>query len=218
MGRMIGYSPYGWKPGDLGPFAKLFPRKKDITSGLEGIDCLLLWGGEDIHPSFYKEPPHKTNETQEESPSERDLLEYKALLYCKTNDIPVIGVCRGAQLLCAFNGGSLAQHVTGHQHSHMIRTIDNRGFLSTSVHHQMMNPYNIPHTLIAWAFPCRSEIYKNGWDKDIAQMHDEHEAEIVYFPGNRGLAIQGHPEYNYADFDFQNYCNDLVKQYLFEEV
>jgi hypothetical protein len=92
----------------------LFTHKKSIRDDFKDIDCLLLWGGEDIHPSFYREAPHPRNETQQAAPSERDIHEWKAMLYCKAHNIPMIGVCRGAQFLCVFAGGKLAQDVDRH--------------------------------------------------------------------------------------------------------
>lgn len=216
--RTVGYSPWGWKRGDIEPFQSLFSHKKSIEEGFEGIDCLLLWGGDDIHPSWYREKAHPLNEAQGTEPSFRDLFEWKAMLYCKAHNIPMIGICRGAQFICAFAGGSLGQDVNGHHNEHSIRTRDGKVLISTSVHHQMMNPYNVPHDLIAWAYPARSDRYDNGDMKRIQELEDNHEPEIVFFPQIRGLAIQGHPEYSYATPEFKEYCVELAELYLFSTV
>jgi gamma-glutamyl-gamma-aminobutyrate hydrolase PuuD len=213
--RTIGYSPWGWKEGDIEPFDSLFTHKKSIRDGFDEIDCLLLWGGEDIHPSYYNEPPHQFNESNGPLPSERDVHEWKAMLYCKAHNIPMIGVCRGAQFLCVFAGGSLAQDVDRHNQSHPIRTLDGRMLETTSVHHQMMNPYKIPHELLAWCYPARSNFYENGYGKNIQIMDENHEPEVVFFPQIRALAIQGHPEYRNATPAFKEYCVEMANKYLF---
>jgi GMP synthase-like glutamine amidotransferase len=215
--RTVGYSPWGWKDADLGPFSSLFTHKRSIRDGFKDIDCLLLWGGEDIHPSFYGEPPHKQNETQSPLPSERDIHEWKAMLYCKAHNVPMIGVCRGAQFICAFAGGKLAQDVDRHHGEHPIRTLDGRYLTTTSVHHQMMNPYQVPHHLLAWAYPARSNFYEDGHGDEILDLAENHEPEVVFFPQIRGLAIQGHPEYSHATHEFKEYCVDMAKKYLFNE-
>lgn len=216
--RCVGYSPWGWKDGDIGPFASLFTHKKSIRDDFKDIDCLLLWGGEDIHPSFYREAPHPRNETQQTAPSERDIHEWKAMLYCKAHNIPMIGVCRGAQFLCIFAGGTLAQDVDRHDVSHPMRTLDGRMLQCTSVHHQMMNPYQVPHHLLAWTFPARSNFYENGNRDEILDLVENHEPEVVFFPQIRALAIQGHPEYSYATHEFKEYCVEMAQKYLFEDV
>lgn len=214
--RVVGYSPWGWKAGVIEPFTPLFTHKKSIEDDFQNIDCLLLWGGEDIHPSYYGQSAHKNNEAGPHA-SDRDVHEWKAMLYCKAHDIPMIGVCRGAQFITAFAGGTLIQDVSGHQTSHQIKTDDGRLIESTSVHHQMMYPYNVNHKLLAWAWPARSSFYRDGNDHSVGLMFSSHEPEVVFYPGVRGLAIQGHPEYSHATHEFKEYCVEMAKKYLFEE-
>ena len=214
--RVIGYSPWGHISGNITPFESVFTHKKDITQGIEGIDCLLLWGGTDIHPSYYKQS-HSRQSYAPAEPTERDRVEWKAMLYCKAHDIPIIGVCRGAQYLCAFAGGSLVQHVEKHGYDHLIATSDGRSVWTTSSHHQMMNPYSVPHDLLAWTFNPQNKVYHGEDDKQIAVMESNHEPEIVFFPEVRGLAIQGHPEYGTATQPFRDLCVEYVKTYLFGE-
>lgn len=215
--RTVGFAPEGHKLGDLGPFSELFTEKKDISYGLDGIDCLILWGGTDIHPGYYREPHHTNSGAPRKGPSARDEFEWKAMLYCKAHDIPMIGVCRGAQFLCAFAGGSLVQDTSRHGYDHMIETSDGRKIYSTSSHHQMMNPYNVPHELLAWCSPAQSQLYEDGNDNDIPEMWKKEEPEIVYFPNIRALAIQGHPEYSWATREFQKLCVELANEKLFKE-
>lgn len=211
----VGYSPWGWAHGELGPFSEIFTDKVNIAYGFKDFDCLLLWGGEDIHPSYYHEPPHKNNETYSQFPSERDVLEWKAMLYCKAHNKPMIGICRGAQFVCVFAGGKLAQDVDRHQGTHGMRTLDGRVLSTTSVHHQMMNPYQVNHELLGWAFPARSNFYEDGYHQPILDLENNHEPEVVFFPHIRGLAIQGHPEYSHATPEYQKFCVDMAKKYLF---
>ena len=210
----LGYSPYDSYGTSIEPFDKVFSNKQDVKKeGFKNIDCLVLWGGTDIHPSYYKQKRHPWSGASE-FPSERDVFEWKAVLYCKAKNIPIIGVCRGAQLLCAAAGGSLVQHMQGHGHDHNITTSTGQTVKTTSVHHQMMIPFKVPHTMIAWSEQPRCSSYEGENGQPIHEMFQRPEPEIVYFPEIRGLAIQGHPEYGNATKDFVNLCNQLVVDYL----
>ena len=208
----LGYCPRG--TGVVYPFDKIFTKHKNLTMGFEGVDAVVLWGGEDIHPSYYNEKPHPKNQARGGGPSHRDKFEWKVMTYCYMEGIPIIGVCRGAQFLCAFAGGSLIQHVDGHHSNHDVNTDDGQKFQVTSCHHQMMYPYDVNHKLLAWSSTKRSTVYEDQNSAQIKAMDIAKEPEIVLFPDVRGLAIQGHPEWASEDTEFVKYVNGLVRTHL----
>ena len=203
----IAISPFG--NGHYGnciskPFDKIFNQSFNPTlssiSQVKDADALLLWGGEDIHPSFYNQKPHPCNDTKTPEPSYRDMLEWQMLKEALENDVPIIGVCRGAQLLCAFAGGSLIQHVKGsvHKHGHVIETYDGLSIHARANHHQMMMPDNTNHDLLAWTTNV-AEGYEGDSGTPITEgMYVEKhiDPEVVYFRDVNGLAIQPHPEWH----------------------
>lgn len=67
---------------------------------------LVLSGGEDVEPSRYGEAP--IPELGEVNPA-RDEMEWRALDVALSLDMPVLGICRGMQLLNVFLGGTLYQ-------------------------------------------------------------------------------------------------------------
>jgi len=69
------------------------------------LDGLVLPGGPDPHPSRWGEPVHPATNIDEA----RDGLEYAVLAGCLERGIPVLGVCRGLQLVNVALGGSLVQ-------------------------------------------------------------------------------------------------------------
>ncbi len=75
------------------------------------FDGLYLSGGEDIDPGRYREG---RNGSEIIDPA-RDELEFDLLATALERDIPVLGVCRGFQVLNVHFGGSLEQHVVGHR-------------------------------------------------------------------------------------------------------
>jgi putative glutamine amidotransferase len=70
-----------------------------------GIDGLVLPGGPDPHPSRWGEPVHPATVID----TRRDELEYALLAGCLDRGVPVLGVCRGLQLVNVALGGSLIQ-------------------------------------------------------------------------------------------------------------
>lgn len=203
--------------GSIQPFDRTFNYAVDVAkNGFAHVDAVILWGGTDIHPSFYGQKPHRTSGASVHI-SERDLFERNVVKYCVAHQIPLIGVCRGAQLLCALAGGSLAQDVRGHTMTHSVNSHDFGTFKVTSSHHQMMNPFTnkVPHVMLAWSDPHLSNRYEEEEEhKNNTELMQNHEPEIVYFPGINGLAIQGHPEWS-INSQFADICNTLVLSYLF---
>ncbi len=72
------------------------------------VHGLILGGGTDIYPELYQQLP-KENYQYDRA---RDARELKWLKYADHAKIPVIAICRGAQLLNVFNGGTLHMHVS----------------------------------------------------------------------------------------------------------
>lgn len=212
----LGYCPMG-NGDDIEPFDKVFHNKQDVSKSLKNVDAVVFWGGTDIAPELYGQQPHRSNQAQR-GMSQRDKFEWAVMNYCKVYQIPMIGVCRGAQMLCAFAGGSLYQDVTGHgSGAHSITTSEGEMFMSNSYHHQMMYPYNIPHELLAWSTRPLSVKYATETDENDGQMYGREEPEIVYFPSINGLAIQGHPEWA-RETRFAEYCNEKIREKLLNVV
>lgn len=77
----------------------------------ERLDGLVLPGGTDIDPIRYGADPHPELLDLEQ---ERDDLELGLLSAALDADIPVLGICRGIQVVNVHQGGTLHQHVPEH--------------------------------------------------------------------------------------------------------
>jgi len=75
------------------------------------VDGLLIPGGADISPDLYGADPDPDLETVE---ADRDLQEMALLDAAAAANIPVLGICRGAQIMNVHSGGTLAQHLPAH--------------------------------------------------------------------------------------------------------
>lgn len=214
---VVAASPWGQAHGDIGSFHALFSKVIMPTESLKGADALLLWGGTDIHPSFYKQKHHPYNGS-DTNPSQRDLTEWQMMHDAKAKGIPIIGVCRGAQFMCAFAGGSLFQHTQGHNKNHYVETADGRRFFVTSSHHQMMNPFDgkLDYELLAWSSDKHSPFYEEEEQgkSNVRQENRDTEPEVIYF-NDVGIACQPHPEWMTNDAPFCTWLNENIIKYCF---
>jgi len=94
-----------------GNIVLLPPQNLDRESArqiVKRIDGLLLCGGRDIEPARYGQNPLATSDQPDILRDHTEDLLLDAAIRDKT---PILGICRGAQMLNVHRGGSLIQHV-----------------------------------------------------------------------------------------------------------
>src|SRR5690349_12461987 len=74
---------------------------------------LVLTGGSDIDPRLYTDEARHPQVYGVDHT--RDEVEWMALEIALEQGIPVLGICRGSQIMTAFRGGRLTQHIDGHR-------------------------------------------------------------------------------------------------------
>ena len=149
------------------------------AEALATMDGLLISGGADLDPSRYGQPSRGSMTVE----PERDALEAEAWTAAQARSLPVLGLCRGFQAINAFSGGTLLQHVDGHQGprwgsgpamTHPLRvapgtrlarilfpTNAGGGVLRVnSYHHQAVRPSDLASGLIAnaWASSAAGDL------------------------------------------------------------
>jgi hypothetical protein len=227
----IGFLGLGRHYGDdISPFDQLFNNKVNLLAGgdqFKKCQAIVIWGGTDIHPSIYGHKAHRKSQVyNDREPSHRDQMEWHAMREAKKAGCLIIGVCRGAQMLCAFAGGSLYQDVSGHESGHQLKSYDGRIMFAQAMHHQMMNLDNTKYDLLAWpesphptnattSRTALSRYYERedyGQSQPGAHLLTGVEPEIVWFPEVNGFAVQAHPEWGNPQGEFQKFCLEEINK------
>lgn len=183
---------------------------------LDRLDGLVITGGPDVDPSRYGQQPHpQTNEPARE----RDEWEFALLTGALARGIPVLGVCRGAQVLNTALGGTLHQHlpdVIGHTHHQKGNAIFGTSDVRT-----------VPGTRLASLIGERSDaqcyhhqaIDRLGDGLVVSARDADGVIEAVEVPGEHFvLGVQWHPEERLDDLRLFRAVVEAAKAYVTERV
>ena len=162
---------------------------------LDGLDGLVITGGRDVDPATYGQSPHPTTD---QPARDRDAWEFALLRGALARRLPVLGICRGAQVLNVALGGTLHQHrpdVIGHRQHQLgnarfstssIQTVP--GTRLASLVGESTDAQCYHHQAIA---ELGRGLIASAWDPDGV-------IEGVEVPSESGdgfvLAVQWHPE------------------------
>ncbi len=100
-----------WQAGGAGavlPYENSFTKTEEYGKEFDGF---MFCGGDDIDPKYYGE----INTASKNICSIRDEFEFAMLDFAFTLDKPILGICRGAQLINVYLGGTLYQHIENHR-------------------------------------------------------------------------------------------------------
>lgn len=165
---------------------------------------LILWGGTDINPNIYNQQPMPQTQRPD---TVRDIKEINAFNLAVNKGQPIIGVCRGAQLICALQKGTLIQHSVPSRQDHSITTKGGEVFEDVSAsHHQIMQPQG-NYELLAWDSNSTKAFYIDGSYKIINCT-----PEVIWYPEIKALCIQAHPEWN-GRSDFVQWVDKKLVEY-----
>ncbi|MCW2651066.1 MAG: gamma-glutamyl-gamma-aminobutyrate hydrolase [Mycobacterium sp.] len=163
-----------------------------VARVLDGLDGLVITGGKDVDPARYGQAPEPTTD---EPGRDRDAWEFALLDGALRRGLPVLGICRGAQVLNVALGGTLHQHlpdVVGHSRHQAGNAVFSTSAIRT-----------VPDTQLAALIGERSDaqcyhhqaIAELGRGLIVSALASDGVIEAVELAGNRFvLAVQWHPE------------------------
>ena len=156
---------------------------------LAGADALVLSGSTtDVHPRTYGEP---IDPRCLDPDLNRDLRDLAALRIALRDDIPVVGVCRGSQLLSVLFGGSLSQHVEHHDgdRPHIVATA------ARSSARRRRRPRRALGARVEVVSDHHQAVRRLGHGLRVTATAPDGMIEAVEVPGRRlALGLQWHPE------------------------
>lgn len=97
------------KAGGTPVLLPIIGNEEAIKSQIEGVDAIVISGGYDVNPLCYGEEP---TEKQTFIFPERDEYELKAVKYAVELKKPILGICRGCQIINVLYGGTLYQDLS----------------------------------------------------------------------------------------------------------
>ena len=173
---------------------------------VEKIGGLMLIEGEDIKQGYYN------SELLIKEISKRDELEIELYKKCKERKIPVLGICRGLQIINVAEGGTLEDISPKNFIKH---TIDEDGFInyhniSIEKDSKLRKILNVDNYTVCSMH--HQKIDKLGQDLKISAKSEDGIIEAIESNNNDFiLAFQGHIEKNIKNF--KKY-NEVIKAFL----
>lgn len=216
VGATYGYPCAGifepWKPN---------VAKWDLSKGMEqlrGINLVIFGGGQDVSPAMYN---HRNIASGTSNfPTARDSLESRIydVVMGDYEGIYCLGICRGAQFLCAVSGGWLVQHLDNHAgQDHVVILTDDMfdaKITTNSYHHQMMVPSNGRGTkLLGYTKQLSNEMVYDVNAIGVKGEVPDYNPEIVLF-NSRSLGFQCHPEYLPSNHKLPTKVREYVYHYF----
>lgn len=170
------------------------------TDVLDALDGIVFCGGGDIDPANWGAPRHPATEVD----AVRDVSELMLMRAALAAGMPMLGVCRGMQLMAVATGGSLHQHVpdlVGHERHRASAGTDPlaAGAGDYGRHDVIVEEDSMAHRLFGRTLTVNSfhhqAIADPGEFTPVGWCPDDRVIEIVEHPGQAfALGVQWHPE------------------------
>ena len=183
------------------------PGEPDPAAILNVVDGLIFTGGGDIDPATYNGDLHPTIARVD---PQRDAFELTLARLVLNTDIPVLGICRGLEVLVVTSGGTLVSHIPD-EYGEVVEHTKDR--IHTSEHRVQIMPESrlatmigtTEATIVSWHHQAARTV-PPGWrvtayaaDGLIEALEHEHHPWAI--------AVQWHPELS---------LNDPLQQRLFQ--
>jgi len=181
------YRNYALGVTAAGGLPVFLPGSADPTAYADRLDGLLLTGGTDIEPERYGQEPCPELYTRE---PDRDSFELSLLDEALSTERPVLGICRGLQVLNVHGGGTLHQHIPPHARHDLppdsiVHRVDlTEGSLAASLYGPSIEVNSLHHQII-------DELAD---DYEVTGVSDDGAIEVIESRRLPWIGVQWHPE------------------------
>lgn len=193
-----GYMNCLYEAGAIALMLPLTLSSQDIKQVLQHIDGIVMTGGHDVHPSLY----HEDNITLcGELCQQRDILESALYPLALEKNIPILGICRGFQLINVLQGGHLYQDLPQQFPSFIEHDMDSpydRPIHQVTINHN--SPlYQLLHQETIEVNSCHHQGIKTlGQDLKAMATSPDRLIEALYHTQHPFIwGVQWHPEFIY---------------------
>ena len=172
------------------------PQEHGADEAIERLDALVLTGGSDVTPGRYHQQAHP--DTKVVRPW-RDDWELRLLERALAADVPVLGVCRGAQLLNVALGGTLDQHIPdtlGHQGHCPAPGVFGTTRVTLRSGSALAGLLGPQATVACYHHQALATVAPG---LQVTGVCDDGTVEAVELPGRFVMGVQWHPEANGGD-------------------
>lgn len=179
-----------------------------IDSVLARIDGLILSGGQDISPFLYNQEPHPKTSVYSER---RDAYEIALYHSARHQNIPVLAICRGLQLINAVHGGSLVQDIVDQRPESLEHVRPNVTVTSHSVKTEidsfMRKALGESITINSLHHQCVDEV---GEGLRVTARSEDDMVEAL--EDDQVIAVQFHPERLHERVEFLAIFEELIRR------
>ena len=218
-GESIAYTPQHFVDGlsEAGATPLILPigTKEDAKTYIGLVDGLLLTGGHDVNPASYNADPHSKLEAVY---PQRDTFDLALIEAAIEKGIPILGVCRGMQILNVYFGGTLYQDLESEYGENLIQHIQ-KGVFTFPIHKIEIQKDSHLSTILGEEAMVNSlhhqavKIVGDGLTVVAKSSDGIIEALESSNPEMDILTLQWHPEtMRKQDPDSQRFFEDLVER------
>lgn len=152
---------------------------------VQHLDGLVLTGGADVEPERYGH-----DNTDSDTEPRRDEVEFELLESALGDGVPVLGICRGLQLINVHQGGTLEQHVPTHSRYDLAPHDES--------HVLTITPGSVLHGLFGDTAQVNSLHHQTvgvvGKGLTVSAVAEDGTVEGIEMDGVPIIAVQWHPE------------------------
>lgn len=205
------FSCYGQQIAAVGGSPVLLPRELDPIAAAELVDAVLLCGGRDIDPRLYQA---ELTPAIGELDIEQDHFDLELAIAAIAREIPVLGCCRGHQVINVALGGTLIEDLPSvgiadhnireyppHRRRHAVSCEE--GSLLHEIYGDEISVNSFHHQAVD----------RLGGDLQASGRAGDGIIEAVELPGRPVLGVQWHPELHENDDPVFSWLIEAASRY-----